>query len=110
MDLCFPIKDVPLILHIRTIIVYLYVYYDSMDTKLTLKLSSEVINRAKQYAKRRQTSLSRLVESYLDAVSNEEGDLSETSPLIRSISGVISIPEEYDHRADRTSDLEQKHT
>jgi hypothetical protein len=36
-----------------------------MNSKLTLKLNSEVIARAKSYAKKRNTSLSKMIESYL---------------------------------------------
>ncbi len=36
-----------------------------MDTKLTLKLDKQVIDKAKAYAAAQQRSLSRLIEAYL---------------------------------------------
>lgn len=36
-----------------------------MDTKLTLKLDNSIIEHAKRYAKDKNTSLSKLIESYL---------------------------------------------
>ncbi len=81
-----------------------------MDSKLTLKLSSEVINRAKLYAKQRGISLSKLVEAYLDTISDkEEGELM-VSPLIEGISGVIELPDHYDHKKERGDALERKHS
>lgn len=37
-----------------------------MDSKLTLKLNREVIEKAKQYAPNKKLSLSRLVEAYFN--------------------------------------------
>ena len=47
-----------------------------MDTKLTLKLDKEVIDRAKQFAKEYNTSISMLEERYLDQITrkNREDD------------------------------------
>jgi hypothetical protein len=36
-----------------------------MDSKLTLKLDNSIIEQAKNYAKDKNTSLSKLIESYL---------------------------------------------
>ena len=81
-----------------------------MDTKLTLKLNAEVIHRAKQYAKKRKISLSRLIESYLDAISGEETGSLKTTSLLEGLSGVIDLPEEYDYRKERGDHLESKHS
>lgn len=81
-----------------------------MDSKLTLKLSSEVISRAKLYAKNKGVSLSRLVESYLDSISDkDEGELA-VSPLIERLSGVIELPDNYDYKKERGDALEKKHS
>ena len=45
-----------------------------MDSKLTLKLDSVAIERARQYARRRGTSLSRMVEQYFNSFSPASGD------------------------------------
>ena len=57
-----------------------------MDSKLTLKLDDNIIERAKKYASSKQLSLSRLIENYLDSLTREQGDEFEISPFVRSIS------------------------
>ncbi len=42
-----------------------------MDAKLTLKLDAEIIERAKLYAKETNTSLSKLIENYLNLLTNQ---------------------------------------
>ena len=81
-----------------------------MDTKLTIKLDDDVITRAKTYAKRRKTSLSKMIESYLDSVTKPESKGIEITPLVKSLSGVISLPEDYDYKKDRTEYLIRKYS
>ncbi len=81
----------------------------NMDTKLTLKLDAEVINRAKEFAKERKISLSRLIESYLDAITGKDTGSFKSSPLIEGLSGIIQLPENFDYRKERGDHLESKH-
>jgi hypothetical protein len=81
-----------------------------MNSKLTLKLNSIVIARAKKYAKKHNTSLSRMIESYLDSVTKEDNSGIEITPLIKSLSGVIELPADYDNRKDYTDYLDQKYS
>ena len=81
-----------------------------MDTKLTLKLSSEVIARAKLYSKKRGVSLSKLIETYLDSISGKEERELNITPLIERLSGVIELPDNYDYKKKRADDLERKHS
>jgi hypothetical protein len=81
-----------------------------MNSKLTLKLNSEVIARAKSYAKKRNTSLSKMIESYLDSVTKEDNSRIEITPLVKSLSGVIEIPADYDYRKDYPDYLDQKYS
>ena len=67
-----------------------------MDTKLTLKLDKEIINRAKLYAESKKISLSKLIESYLQLLTKENSNTEEISPLVESLSGVIKLPKNYD--------------
>lgn len=48
-----------------------------MDTKLTIRLDSEIIERAKKYASDQKISLSKLVETYLDSISKSTTDESD---------------------------------
>ena len=78
-----------------------------MNAKLTLKLSAAAISRAKEYAKKRKTSLSKLVEYYLDAITGEEEGVLIT-PLVQRLSGVIELPEDFDYRKERMEELQKK--
>jgi antitoxin component of RelBE/YafQ-DinJ toxin-antitoxin module len=80
-----------------------------MNSKLTLKLNESVINRAKQYAKENNISLSKMIESYLQAVTlNKRNDM-KISPLVESLTGVIEL-EKDDYRKDYTDFLSQKYS
>jgi len=81
-----------------------------MDTKLTIKLDSDVISRAKKYARHRRTSLSRMIESFLDSVTQNEADDIEITPLVKSLSGVIKVPEDFDYKKERTDYLVKKYS
>ena len=83
---------------------------NAMDTKLTIKLDNDVISRAKKYAQHRKTSLSKMIESYLDFVTKPDSDDIEITPLVKSLSGVISLPENYDYKKDRTEYLIRKYS
>ena len=81
-----------------------------MDTKLTIKLDNDVISRAKKYARHRRTSLSRMIESFLDSVTKNETDDIEITPLVKSLSGVIKLPEDFDYKKERTDYLVKKYS
>jgi hypothetical protein len=58
-----------------------------MESKLTLKLSKKTIDKGKRLARKRGTSISRMVESYLERLTQVEEE--EISPLVKSLSGVV---------------------
>lgn len=80
-----------------------------MNTKLTLVLDKQVIERAKSYASSQKTSLSKLVEVYLDRITSEEKTKEEISPLVKSLSGVISLPENVDFKDEYANHLAKKY-
>ena len=80
-----------------------------MDTKLTLKLDKEIINRAKLYAESKKISLSKLIESYLQLLTKESSTKDNISPLVESLSGVIELPKNYDDKDDYTDFLSRKY-
>lgn len=81
-----------------------------MHTKLTLKLDRKVIEKAKQYAKSNQTSLSVLVETYFRSLAEkpQHEDL-EFSPFVHELSGIIELPETFDLKKDYTDYLISKY-
>lgn len=80
-----------------------------MDSKLTLKLNESVIERAKQYAKENNVSLSRMIESYLKAVTVRKKNKIIVSPLVESLTGVIEL-ENKNYRKNYTDFLSKKHS
>ncbi len=57
-----------------------------MDTKLTLSMKKNTIEKAKQYAKNHKTSISQLVEKYLETIANNEKlELDSLGPLTKSL-------------------------
>jgi hypothetical protein len=81
-----------------------------MDTKLTLKLNHEIIERAKLYASEKKLSLSRLIENYLNSLTAEQNnDELHISPFVKSLTSGIKIPADYDYKTDRANYLDEKH-
>lgn len=85
-----------------------------MDTKLTLKLDKNVIEKAKIYAAEHKHSLSFMVENYLKAITsmekteaNEEIKISE---FVKSI-GIdgVNLPEDFNYKKELTEILSKKY-
>ncbi|MFP5284395.1 MAG: DUF6364 family protein, partial [Thermoanaerobaculia bacterium] len=70
-----------------------------MDTKLTLKLDKEVIDRAKAYAERRGLSLSEMVERYFAGLTREETG-SRPTGLVAELAGLLAGAEVEDDKTD----------
>lgn len=79
-----------------------------MDTKLTLKLDSSIIQEAKRYAKDKNTSLSKLIESFLGNLVEPIED-QEISPLVKSLSGVVKLPKNFDEKKEYKKHLVSKY-
>jgi hypothetical protein len=71
-----------------------------MDTKLTLRLDKATAERAKEYAKKNKISLSKIIESYLDAMTKGESAKNKITPLVKSLSGVIKLNKDVDVKKD----------
>lgn len=80
-----------------------------MNSKLTLKLNISVIEKAKKYAKDNNVSLSRMIENYLQAITEREHKEIKISPLVESLTGVIQLDKE-DYSKDYTDFLSQKYS
>jgi hypothetical protein len=59
-----------------------------MTRKLTLSVEAAVIERAKRFAREKGTSVSRMVESYLELVSRAPGSRDEP-PVLRRLRGSL---------------------
>lgn len=80
-----------------------------MDTKLTLKLNQEIIEKAKAYASNRKMSLSRIVEAYLQSLTSESTSEFEISPFVKSISTGTKIPTDLDYKKEYSDYLTEKY-
>lgn len=80
-----------------------------MDTKLTLKLNEEIIVKAKEYAKAKKISLSDLIENYLQKLTDDKKSSRKITPLVKSLSGVINLPKDYNDKKDYTDYLTNKY-
>ena len=80
-----------------------------MDTKLTLKLENTIIENAKVFAKSRNTSLSKMIENYLQKITEEAKQDENITPLVKSLSGIIDIPKELDHKKEYSDHLLKKY-
>ena len=79
-----------------------------MNTKLTLSLEKEVIEKAKIYAKGTGRSLSEMVENYFKSlvVKPEEKDI---HPKVKKLIGRITLPEDFDIKKAREEYYKEKY-
>ena len=57
-------------------------------TKLTLRIEKPVIEAAKAYAGKHDTTLSKLVSEFLQALTSDP-DLSGHTPILRELNGIL---------------------
>lgn len=80
--------------------------------KLTLKLNSDSINRAKIYSVEHKVSLSAMVENFFDSLTLSNSSDStgfKYSTIVNELAGIISLPDDYDYKADYLKHLEEKY-
>jgi hypothetical protein len=80
-----------------------------MNTKLTIRLNDNVIERAKNYAHSNKISLSKMIESYLNLLTKQKSKVIDNTPLIESLSGVIELPDDYDYKKDYSAFIIEKY-
>lgn len=80
-----------------------------MDTKLTLNVDKNVIEQAKEYAKSHKISLSRLIESYLSSLNAKKDMEIAITPLVKSLSGVIKLENDFNYKESYTDYLIEKY-
>ncbi|MBI4977158.1 MAG: hypothetical protein HZC28_06720 [Spirochaetes bacterium] len=60
-----------------------------MQSKLTLLLDKEVITHAKEYSKKKHTSISSIVENYLKSLDNKRMNNHKSAPITRQLKGMV---------------------
>ena len=67
--------------------------------KLTLSVDDAIIERAKAFAERRQTSVSALVERYLARLTEAPRPRTSEPPVLARLRGTLAGADETQHRA-----------
>lgn len=86
-----------------------------MTTKLTLTMSKSTIEKGKRYAKKQKRSLSKIIETYINAITDDdvskEEDMEELSPVVKSLMGSFKAPKDFDvdYKKERLKRLEEKY-
>ncbi|WP_035333961.1 DUF6364 family protein [Dokdonia sp. PRO95] len=82
-----------------------------MNTKLTLTIEREIIERAKNYAKEKNRSLSDIIENYLKTLTKEErkNKSKKLNPAVESLRGSFKMPKDMDYRKELKNRLEKKY-
>jgi hypothetical protein len=82
-----------------------------MNTKLTLVLEQEIIQKAKDYAKKNNRSLSNIIESYLKSLTKEDvkKEAVKVSPIVKSLRGSFKLSKDIDYKEELFKAIEKKH-
>ncbi|RTE55316.1 hypothetical protein EHW67_01745 [Arenibacter aquaticus] len=82
-----------------------------MNTKLTLTIEREIIERAKKYAKEKNRSLSDIIENYLKILTKEEQNhkSKKLNPVVESLKGSFKMPKNMDYKKELKDRLEKKY-
>ena len=81
-----------------------------MNTKLTLTIEEEIIQKAKEYAKQKNRSLSKIIENYLKSLTtNDDKSKKKTSPIVKSLRGSFKVPADFDYKTELDKARTAKH-
>lgn len=81
-----------------------------MNTKLTLTIDHAIIEKAKVYAKQKESSLSNLIENYLKALTQDVNSSEiEITPIVKSLKGSFTAPEDFDYKKELSKRLSEKY-
>ncbi len=77
--------------------------------KLALSIDRDLIDKAKQYARRHDRSLSDLVSSYLRQITADEQDADDVDPLVRDVADEVPMGQLVDLGDARCQHLKAKY-
>lgn len=82
-----------------------------MNTKLTLTIERDIIERAKRYAKDKNRSLSDIIENYLKILTEKEqkNENQILNPIVESLKGSFKMPKNMDYKKELRNRLEEKY-
>lgn len=80
-----------------------------MNTKLTLSLDRDIIEQAKEFARSRHQSLSKLIEGYLRQLAGSKDMKAPVTPIVAQLSGVLNAGKVGDHKREYADYLVDKY-
>jgi hypothetical protein len=81
-----------------------------MTTKLTLTIEQSILKKAKRYVRKRERSLSDLIENYLKTLTNEDiPDEKELTPIVKSLKGSFKLPNNFNYKKELSNRLSEKY-
>ncbi len=81
-----------------------------MNTKLTLTIEQEIINKAKNYAKEKNRSLSDIIENYLKLLTSKDTEKEVTiDPSVETLKGSFKMPKNFDYKKELKNRLGKKY-
>ncbi len=81
-----------------------------MNTKLTLTIDRNIIEKARKHANEKGVSLSDMVENYLKIITKEEAKTNiEITPLTKSLRGTFKAPADFDYKQKLSEGLSDKY-
>jgi hypothetical protein len=81
-----------------------------MNTKLTLTIEQNIIEKAKKYAHNKGKSLSSIIENYLKLITKEDNieNINET-PIVNSLKGSFKAPKNFDYKKQISEEIAKKY-
>ena len=81
-----------------------------MNTKLTLTIEQNVVNKAKIYAKLKGHSLSDIIENYLKVITKDGAKSEiEMTPIVKSLRGSFKAPSNFNYKEELSKSLSKKY-
>lgn len=77
-----------------------------MTTKLTLSVDAQIVARAKRYAKKRGTSISKIFEDHIEELTQESGQQTDILGSLKRLRGVAkgAVPDHVNYK-DAIADI-----
>jgi hypothetical protein len=82
-----------------------------MNTKLTLTLDQNTIEEAKKYASNKGSSLSEIVENYLNLITekSEQKVMHKSPSQINKLRGILKVDDNFDYKEILSEERIKKH-
>ena len=80
-----------------------------MTTKLTILVEEETIKKAKKYASQTGQSVSKMIENYLNTVTESSNQKNNKfSPRIKRLMGSVKLPKDFDWKTEVEKNVKAK--